>query len=96
MSKFYKSTEWQSSSGRWYANCVDDLANVSGKWWVPARILNLSLTDYIFLLKDTFKATVVKYNKDTDVLIFYWDNYNDAHKYVLYINKEAKKFGQRF
>jgi hypothetical protein len=33
----------------------------------------------------------MKYNPDTDVLIFSWDKQADCHKYVLWINKMARK-----
>ena len=91
MTHLYKSSEWQGSSGKWYCNDVSDLAGISGKWWVPARLLNISLTDYILLLKEKFNATIELYNEDTDVLIFYWDKYSDCHRYMLWINAEARK-----
>lgn len=87
----YKVSNWKSGSGRWYCNDVTDLAGISAKWWVPARFLNLSLTDYILLLKDKFNATIVQYYGPTDVLIFYWDNYEDCNKYTKWINAEARR-----
>lgn len=91
MAYLYKVSEWQSPTGKWHCNDVQDLAGISGKWWVPARMLGMSLTDYIIMLKDTFHATIVKYYEPTDVLFFHWDNYTDMHKYVLWINNKAKK-----
>ena len=91
MAHLYKTTIWQGSSGRWYCNDVTDLAGPSAKWWVPARMLGMKLTDYILLLKDSFNANIHEYNADTDVLIFSWDNQSDANKYKLWINSKAKK-----
>ncbi len=91
MAHLYHCEEWQAGSGRWYCNDIKDLNGVSAKWWAPARMLSISLTDYIIMLKEDFHATIVSYNKDTDVLIFYWDRYADAHRYVLYINSKARK-----
>lgn len=90
MTHLYKASEWQSGSGRWYVNDVENLAGISGKWWVPARMLGISLTDYILLLKDTFKADIRSYNSDTDTLVFSWKNYSDAHKYTLWINQKSR------
>ena len=90
MAHLYKVEDWRAGSGKWYCNDVSDLAGIAGKWWVPARMLGISLTDYILLLKDKFNATIVTYVEDTDVLIFHWDTYTDCHRYVLYINKEAR------
>ena len=90
MAHLYKVVEWESC-GRWYCNDVTDLAEPSAKWWMPARVLDISLTDYILMLKDKFNATIVSYCRDTDVLIFYWNSYANIHKYVLYINKIARQ-----
>lgn len=87
----YQVSSWNSPSGRWYCNDVKDLAGVAGKWWVPARLLGLSLTDYILLLKDEFKADIHSYYEPTDLLLFSWKNYGDCHRYVLYINGKARK-----
>lgn len=86
-----KYSEWQSSSGLWYCNDTSDLAGIAGKWWVPARMLGLSLTDYILLLKDQFNATIVSYNPDTDILIYHWKKYADCHRFLLWINSVARK-----
>lgn len=89
--KIWKASEWQTGSGRWYVNCVDDLADISGLWWIPCRILNLSPEDFVLLLKDKFGADHFYYNKETNVLIYSWSKYQNAHKWLLYINAEARK-----
>lgn len=91
MAHVYKVDEWQSPTGEWYCNDVQDLAGISGKWWVPARILNLSLTNFVLLLKDKFNANIKTYYEPTDVLIFSWEKYAECHKYVLWINSMARK-----
>ena len=91
MSHIYKVQEWQNPIGKWYCNDVSDLAGISGKWWIPARLLKLALTDYILLLKNEYHANIINYNKESDVLIFNWDNYQDCHRYVLYINRVARE-----
>lgn len=91
MAHLYKTQEWQSPSGRWYCNDTTELAGMASKWWVPACILGISLTDYVLLLKEQYHATIVKYNLEKDVLIFYWDKKVDCHKYVLAINAAARK-----
>ena len=91
MAHLYKVSEWQGTSGKWYCNDVADLAGPSAKWYTPARMLGISLCDYVLLLKNEFKVSSMKYNPDTDVLIFSWDKQADCHKYVLWINKMARK-----
>jgi hypothetical protein len=90
MAHLYKVSNWQSAS-KWYCNDTADLAGIAGKWWVPARMLGMSLTDYILLLKDQFHANIVSYNSITDVLIFNWESYSEMHKYELWINSMARK-----
>ena len=91
MSHILKYTEWQSPTGYWYANDISDLAHGSGFWWHVPRMLNIELTDYILLLKNTFNVTKFYYNIEKNVLFYQWKNYNDCHRFILYINKEAKK-----
>lgn len=87
----YSCSIWQSPTGRWHCNDVKDLAGISGKWWIPARMLELSLVDYIFLLKDEFKADIESYYEATDCLLFSWKHYSDCNKYVSWINSQARK-----
>lgn len=90
MSHLLKFTEWESPSG-WHCNDVSDLAHGSGYWWNVPRMLEISLTDYIILLKDTFHAFGFTYNKEANVLLWNWHNYSDCHAFVLFVNKEARK-----
>ena len=91
MAHLYKVTEWQSGSGSWwYSNDVSDLAGPSAKWWAAARLLDMSLTDYILMLKNEFNAIVETYNSETDYLHVKWSNYADCHRYTLFINKKAR------
>ena len=91
MAHVYKVSQWQGASGRWYCNDVADLAGPSAKWYTPARMLGISLCDYVLLLKDKFNASGFKYNEEKDVLIFSWEKESDAHRYLLWINKMARK-----
>ena len=91
MAHLYKVSQWQGGSGKWYCNDVTDLAGPSAKWWMPARMLGISLCDYILLLKNRFNADIILYNEENDVLIFSWKKETDCHKYVLWINAESRK-----
>ena len=84
MKKILKIAEWEAISKRYY---VSD----GGKWWIPARMLGLSLEDFILKLKNEYNASKFAYCLETDCLVFSWDNYEEAHKWVLYINREARK-----
>lgn len=90
MSHLLKFSEWETVSG-WHCNDVSDLAHGSGYWWHVPRMLNIELTDYIYLLKNNFNATSFYYNIDTNVLLWKWKTYSDCHNFTLFVNKEARK-----
>lgn len=93
MSHILKYTEWESVSG-WHCNDVSDLAGISGYWWVPARLLNMTLVDYVKWLRENYAPDYMSFDGKT--LLFSWDksNYSKCHAFVLYINRVArnKKF----
>lgn len=88
MSHLMKYSEWQGASGKWYATDISNFAEGSGNWWNVPRMLNMELTDFILLLKNTYNANLSYHN---EVLLWNWNNYNDCHKFVLYVNKEARQ-----
>lgn len=89
--KIYKATEWQSPSGRWHCNDVQDLAGGSGSWWIPCRILGIAPEEYVKLLKERFNASNISYKIETNILLFSWENQEDMRKYKNFINKKAKE-----
>ena len=91
MAQLYKCGEWETPTGEWHVNCINDLSGISGLWWVPCRILNITPTDFILLLKNEFNVSNISYSKDKDVLLYSWKNYSDAHRWLLYINKIARQ-----
>ena len=95
----YKASEWESA-GYWYVSDTNDLVNNSGAWWIPARILGLSLTDYILLLKNEFNAINFVFfdygeDKNNSLLLFKFNNYTDSHRYLLFINRKAREYYRR-
>lgn len=94
MAHMYKASEWTDASRKWHVADTSDLANDSAAWWIPARILGLSLVDFVLLLKNEYNANIIGWYPDSNngksLLLFNWDNYNDAHRYLLYINRIAR------
>lgn len=92
--RIYKVEEWQGALGHWHVGDQSDLAHNSNLWYIPPRLLGLSLEEWIFKLKNEFNATGFKFYPDANdgksLLTFYWVNYADCHKYVLWINKQAR------
>ena len=76
MAHIYHVSEWQSPTGRWHCNDVENLGNGSGYWWIPCRILDMQPTDFILLLKETFNASNFSYSEKSNVLLYYknWIN----------------------
>lgn len=94
MAHMYKASEWTDASRKWHVADTSDLANDSAAWWIPARILGLSLVDFVLLLKNEYNANITGWYPDSNngksLLLFNWNNYNDAHRYLLYINRIAR------
>ena len=85
----YKATAWKSHR-RWFVNDVTNLSGNSSKWYVPMRILDISIEDYITLLIEKFNAKGLSYYAPTDFLSFYFIKETDAKKFCSYINHVAK------
>ena len=86
----YQMTCWESASGNWYVNDVKNLNGQSAKWYVPMRILNLSIEEYIYLLLDTFHAKGMYYYAPTNYLAFHFSKEKDAKAFCSYVNKQAR------
>ncbi len=84
----YKLTTWESYK-KWFINDVTNLSGVSSKWYVPMRILDISIEDYIYLLKK-FNAKGISYYAPTDFLSFYFSKEKDAKKFCSYVNNIAR------
>ena len=97
MSHILKLSEWESSSGRWHAADTSDLANMSAFWAHPMRLLGQTPQEYIEMLRDKYHASEFKFykteetgTKDHSLLLFSFEKYADAHKFVLDINRIAR------
>ena len=86
-----KYVEWQGAGDMWYCNDTSDLTSIRSKWWVPARMLNLSPADFVKMLIEKFKPDNIWYSKEHDVLGYSWENINDMRKYKNWLNAEARK-----
>ena len=87
----YKMTEWESPCSGWYCGNIDALGKNSNAWWLPARILNLTLTDYIQLLITKYKPDYIHFNKESFLLSFSWVNQAAMRKFKNDINAAARK-----
>ena len=95
MAHLYKATEWKETD-HWFCSDIEDLGNWSGAWWIPARILGISLTDFVKILINDFNVSYIHYNEKYDFLNYYWNNQADMRKYKNMINAAARKKNFRF
>ena len=86
-------SEWESGSGNWYCNDTTKLGTAASQWWTPAHMLGLSVPNFVTLLATEYKPDSIKLCGGT--LIYYWkkENQQNCHKFVKFINAEAKKKG---
>ena len=86
MAHLLKMSEWKTGTD-WHVADVNDLTHDSAGWWHPARMLNISLEDFVLLLINEYHATVQGWypesNNGKSLLLFSWKNYSDAHRYLL-------------
>lgn len=87
----YQVKEWQSPSGYWKCNCVDDLGKNSALWYHPARILKLSPADFIRLLLKDFKPDCFYFNEKNCLCFWSWKSQESMRKYKNWINKKARE-----
>ena len=96
MAHLYKASMWQGGSGYWYCGDIEDLGHDSGRWWIPARMLSISPSDYVRLLVEKFNVSVINFNYPRNFLYFAWKNEADCRKYKNWINAAARKANYYF
>lgn len=89
MNHIYKAEEWESI-GKWYVGDVSALAANSNKWWHQSNIFNTSPVEFVKILINKYKASIISYTCKSDVLIFYFTSLADARKYKNDLNKLAR------
>lgn len=90
MSHLMKYTEWESN-GYWHCNDVEDLANGSGYWWHPARMLGLTPAAYLKKVIDEFEPDEVSHSADCSYVGWKWKSQTKMRKFKNWLNAEARK-----
>ena len=81
-----KVSEYETVSG-WY---VTGATKAGWKWRYVPHMLKLSAKQYIDLLK-SYGAVDITYYAPTDCLLYHFETKEKAHKWVLFVNREARK-----
>ena len=88
----YKLSEWQSLSGDWHCNCIDDLKNNSSYWAIPARIMGISPAEFLkWLFSQDFKPDNFYFNKEKCLCFWSWKDQSQMRKYKNRINALARQ-----
>jgi len=90
--KLLKYVEWQGANGSWYCNDTSDLSSVRSLWWAPARMMNISPSEYITWIIDNFHPDYIRYNQERDVLVYSWKKLTDMRLFKNKINALARKY----
>ena len=94
-SKIYKLTEWQDASGAWHVAHTDKMKY--NYWWILPHALGISYEEYLQMLKEKYHASHFHFysyqDKRNSLLTFSFDNYKDAHTYLLDMNRIFRKKG---
>ena len=81
-----KITEFETVGG-WMATGA---TRPNWKWRYIPNMLNLDVARYINILH-SYKAIDIKYYAATDCLLYRFKTKEDAHKWVLFVNRKARE-----
>lgn len=88
-------TEYQDYLGRWHVANFDHVGQNSTAWYLPARVLGMSISDYVNMLLNEYHVIPIKWaeydNGFDPVFFFRWPDYKTAHSFLLRVNREARK-----
>ena len=88
----YHLDEWQSTGTKiWYCEHTSSYPQGVQKWVVPARILGLSVDDFLRMLIKDFKPDVITVKKDGSFVSWGWSKQSEMRKFKNFINSEARK-----
>ena len=83
-----KVDEWQSADGSWR---IADTKTWTG-WQGMARVFGINtIEQFIELLTGKYNAEIEDYFPRTDLLLFKFEKYKDAHQLKLDVNRIARK-----
>jgi len=92
-SRVYKLSEWQDAIGVWRVAHTDSVKYA--RWWIVPFALKMSYEEYIKMLKEKYHASHFSFSSFEDnrnsLLVFGFDKYEDAHRYLLDMNRYFRK-----
>ena len=88
----YKAKDWADFSDRHHVQC-DDLVGTGRNWIEPARIIGVTPTEFILMLKNSFDADIRPYRRDGKITFidYSWSRLQDARSFRNFINECARE-----
>lgn len=88
----YHLDEWQSTGTKiWYCEHTSSYPQGVQKWVIPARVLNMSVDDFLRMLIKDFKPDVITVKKDGSFVSWGWSKQSEMRKFKNFMNSEARK-----
>lgn len=91
MATLYKLAEWQGSSGIWYCEHTGTFPDGVQKWVIPARLMEMSVDNFLEWLIEKFQPDYFNHNKDCSFCSWGWLDQQKMRKYKNTINKIARE-----
>ena len=83
--------EWQSTGTKiWYCEHTSSYPQGVQKWVVPARILGLSVDDFLRMLIKDFKPDVITVKKDGSFVSWGWSKQSEMRKFKNWMNAKSR------
>lgn len=83
--------EWQSTGTKiWYCEHTSSYPQGVQKWVIPARVLNMSVDDFLRMLIKDFKPDVITVKKDGSFVSWGWKSLTAMRKYKNWMNAQSR------
>lgn len=87
----YRLEEWRGSSGIWYCEHIASYPKDVEKWVIPARLLNMSVDEFLRMLIEEFKPDHIHAKADGSFVSWGWSSQAAMRKYKNWMNAQSRK-----
>lgn len=87
----YRLDEWQSTGTKiWYCEHTGSYPQGVQKWVIPARVLNMSVDDFLRMLIKDFKPDVITVKEDGSFVSWGWSKQSEMRKFKNWMNAKSR------
>jgi hypothetical protein len=94
MASILRYEPWENG-GLYFVKDCTTFKNNRAKWWMGAYAINLSPVAFVELLINRFKPDFIRYNIETDTLVYAWRTLAQARNFKNWFNAEARKYNRK-